>query len=220
MLFVAGARNLAMPAQPASGEIPSRRKEASAQRRQAVLDAGLEVFSTRGFAAARLDDVAERAGVAKGTIYLFFKDKEDLFEQIVLGAAAPVLARIEIVISRADLPLDEMLSRLFEVFQSEILATKRKKILRLVITEGVRFPKIAEFYYREVIAKGLALIRRLARTARARGELSSDEIERFPQLVFAPLLMTVVWEGLFSKVEPLDVGGLLRAHRKVLLGSK
>lgn len=209
-----------MPATPAIGRPPSRRQEASAQRRQAVIDAGLEVFSTRGFAAARLDDVAERAGVAKGTIYLFFKDKEDLFEQIVLGATAPVLARIESVISRADLPLEETLSRLFEVFQSEILATKRKEILRLVITEGARFPKIAEFYYREVIAKGMALIRRLARNASARGELSSNEIERFPQLVFAPLLMAVIWEGLFSKVEPLDVGGLLRAHRNVLLRPK
>jgi AcrR family transcriptional regulator len=209
-----------MPSPPAIAKAPSRRKEASARRRQAVLDAGLEVFSTHGFAAARLDDVAERAGVAKGTIYLFFEDKEDLFEQIVLGAAAPVLARIDGVISRTDLPLEEMLSRLFEVFQSEILTTKRKEILRLVITEGAHFPKIAEFYYREVIAKGLALIRRLARTASARGELFSNEIERFPQLVFAPLLMTVIWEGLFSKVEPLDVGGLLRAHRNVLLGSK
>jgi AcrR family transcriptional regulator len=209
-----------MPATPAIGRPLSRRQEASAQRRQAVIDAGLEVFSTRGFAAARLDDVAERAGVAKGTIYLFFKDKEDLFEQIVLGAAAPVLARIESVISRTDLPLEEILSRLFEVFQSEILATKRKEILRLVITEGGRFPKIAEFYYREVIAKGMALIRRLARNASARGELSSNEIERFPQLVFAPLLMTVIWEGLFSKVEPLDVEGLLRAHRNVLLRPK
>ena len=209
-----------MPASPAIGRPLSRRQEASAQRRQAIIDAGLDVFSTRGFAAARLDDVAERAGVAKGTIYLFFKDKEDLFEQIVLGAAAPVLARIESVISRADLPLEEILSRLFEVFQSEILATKRKEILRLVITEGARFPKIAEFYYREVIAKGMALIRRLARNASARGELSSNEIERFPQLVFAPLLMTVIWEGLFSKVEPLDVGGLLRAHRNVLLRPK
>jgi AcrR family transcriptional regulator len=209
-----------MPATRAIGRPLSRRQEASAQRRQAVIDAGLEVFSTRGFAAARLDDVAERAGVAKGTIYLFFRDKEDLFEQIVLGAAAPVLARIESVVSRADLPLEEILSRLFEVFQSEILATKRKEILRLVITEGARFPKIAEFYYGEVIAKGMALIRRLARNASARSELSSNEIERFPQLVFAPLLLAVIWEGLFSKVEPLDVGGLLRAHRNVLLRPK
>jgi AcrR family transcriptional regulator len=198
---------------------PSRRKEASALRRQAVLDAALDVFALHGFAAARLDDVAEKARVAKGTIYLMFKDKEDLFEQIVLGAVAPVLALVDRVANRSDLSLDETLARMFAVFQAEVLATRRKEIIRLVLTEGARFPKIAEFYHREVIGKGLALIRQVARTAHARGELSSDQLERFPQLVFAPLLMTVIWDALFARIEPLDVAGLLAAHRNLLLGT-
>ncbi len=197
---------------------PSRRQQASEQRRRAILDAGLEVFAAHGFAAARLDEVAEKAGVAKGTIYLFFKDKEDLFEQIVLGAIGPVIARLEGVAQQADLPVDVLLTRLFEVFRTEILATKRKEITRLVIAEGGRFPKIAAFYHREVISKGVALMRRVAQRAMERGEMHSDSLARFPHLAFAPLLLAVIWDGVFAKIDPLDVEGLLAAHRELLLG--
>ena len=198
----------------------SRRQEASDQRRQAVLDAGLTEFAARGFAAARLDDVAQKAGVAKGTIYLFFKDKEDLFEQIVIGAAAPVLNHVKDLASRVDIPADVVLSSIFELFRREILGTQRREIIRLVLTEGQRFPRIAEFYHREVIAKAMALLRQLAQRARARGELPTDVIERFPQLVMAPLLLALLWDGLFSALEPLDIEGMLRAHHDLLTGRR
>jgi AcrR family transcriptional regulator len=194
-----------------------RRRQASEQRRQAILRAGLEVFAARGFAAARLEDVAEKAGVAKGTIYLFFQDKEDLFEQIVLGAVTPVLGMIARAAAAPDTPTDLVLRRLFELFRAEVLATWRREVLRLVITEGPRFPRIAEFYHREVISKGLGIIRGLAQRGVARGELRSDALARFPQLVFAPLLLALIWDGLFSAIEPLDVEGLLAAHRELLL---
>ena len=208
-----------MPKKSATGLAPSLRKEASEQRRQAILEAGIDVFAAQGFAAARLDDVAEKAAVAKGTIYLFFNCKEDLFEQIVLGALTPLLHRLDSIVSETDLPFDSMLTGLFDLFQTEILATKRKEIIRLVITEGARFPRIAEFYHREVITKGLALIRRAAQRARRRGELSSKALERFPQLLFAPVLMAVIWHAVFSKIEPLDVNGLLAAHLEILLAN-
>lgn len=196
----------------------TRRKAASEVRRQLILDAGLEVFAAKGFAAARLDDVAEKAGVAKGTIYLSFKDKEDLFEQIVLGAISPLLGRLSSFADTDDLPFEAMIAGLYAMFRAEILGTRRKEILRLVISEGVRFPRIADFYHREVISKGAALLRRIADRSRARGEPVPEDISRFPQLVFAPLLLAVLWDGLFSRIEPLDVEGLLAAQRGLLLG--
>lgn len=198
---------------------PSRRHVASERRRQAVISAALDVFSSDGFAAARLDDVAEKAGVAKGTIYLFFKDKEDLFEQILVTAVAPVLAKVEALAAEQSMPLDDMLAALHEYFRKEVLATKRREVIRLVLTEGRRFPRIAEIYHREVISKGLALITKIARRARKRGELASDDLAEFPHLIFAPLIMSLLWDGLFSKTEALDVGGLLAAHRRVLTGA-
>jgi AcrR family transcriptional regulator len=186
-------------------------------RRQAILDAGLAQFAAQGFAATKLDDVAAKAGVAKGTIYLYFRDKQDLFEQIVREAVAPVIARIEGMAQLPDVPTQMVVKALFDVFRTEVLGTHRKDVLRLVLTEGPRSPAIAEFYHREVVSRGLRLIGELLERAKAKGELAADGLSKFPQLVFAPLIMAVVWDGLFAEIDPLDVEKMLAVHREVLL---
>jgi AcrR family transcriptional regulator len=189
-------------------------------RRQAILEAALTVFTSEGFAAAKLDDVAEKAGVAKGTIYLHFKDKQDLFEQMVREAVSPVIARLEALAQIPEVPAEMVLRTMFEVFRTEVLGTSRKDLLRLVLTEGPRFPAIAEFYHREVVSRGLKLMGGILKRARAKGELSADGPARFPQLVVAPLLLAVIWDGLFEAIEPLDVKGLLDAYRELLLSTQ
>jgi len=188
-------------------------------RREAILQAGLTVFAAEGYAATKLDDVADKAGVAKGTIYIHFKDKQDLFEQMVRDAVLPVIARLEGIAETPDLPAELVFKALFDLFRTEVLETKRKDVLRLVMTEGPRFPAIAEFYHREVISRGLKQIGVLLRRAEARGELAHPSIVKFPQLVFAPLIMAVIWDALFARIEPLELEGLLVAHRQLLLGS-
>src|SRR5437762_11285989 len=111
----------------------------AAARRDAILDAALDEFAARGFAATRLDDVARRADVAKGTIYLHFADKETLFQELIRTELSPVVAALENV-SHADIPFRAITSQLIEVFAREIFETRRKDVIRLVITEGPRFP--------------------------------------------------------------------------------
>lgn len=195
-----------------------RRQQASEQRREAILAAALEVFASDGFAAARLDDVAAKAGVAKGTIYLFFEDKEHLFEQILISAITPVLAQVEALASAPAMSLDEVLAAMFAYFRKEVLGTRRREVIRLVLSEGRRFPRIVEAYHREVVSKGLAIVTKIARRAHERGELAHRDLVRFPHLVFAPLLLAVIWDSLFSRLEPLDVEGLLTTHRSLLAG--
>jgi AcrR family transcriptional regulator len=185
-------------------------------RRQAILDAALAVFAADGFAAAKLDDVAAKAGVAKGTIYLHFKDKQDLFEQMVREAASPVIARLEALASAPDLPAGLMFRSVFEMFRTEVLGTSRKDVLRLVLTEGPRFPAIAALYHREVVSRGLRLMGEMLGRANARGELPVGDLARFPQLIVAPLVLSFVWDSLFAAIEPLDVEGLLDTHRQLL----
>jgi AcrR family transcriptional regulator len=198
------------------GELARRAPEA---RRQAILEAALGVFVAQGFAAAKLDDVAEKAGVAKGTIYLHFKDKQDLFEQMVRAAVSPVIERLEALAKVPDLPAETVLKSLYGLFRIEVLGTSRKDLLRLVIAEGPRFPAIAEFYYREVVSRGVALMRGVLRRAAERGELAVDGVATYPQLIVAPLILAVVWDGLCGAIEPLDVEGLLDVYRGLLLRS-
>src|SRR5262245_36675274 len=206
----------------ASGRAPRKparaRKVAPAARRQAILDAALDVFAERGFEAARLEDVATRAGVAKGTLYLYFRDKEALFEELVRGAVSPIIEAVSRAASAPDVPAHVVLDTFFELFRKEVLGTKRKLLLRLIIAEGPRFPRVAEFYHREVVTRGIALMRGVAERAARTGEFGGDAAARFPQLIVAPLILAVVWDSLFARIDPLDVAGLLNAHREVLTG--
>src|SRR5262249_41202677 len=157
---------------------------------EAILAAALEEFSAHGFEAARLDDVAKRAGIAKGTIYLYFSDKEALFQALVRSYISPVVGTLEHV-SQIKAPLRVMIEQLAELFVREIVETRRKDIIRLIISEGPRFPKLAEFYYREVIARALTAMRAVLRGAVERGEIGNDALVQFPQLIIAPGLVAI-----------------------------
>lgn len=218
-----GRETKVRPARPAGAprrKIGRARKLEPAQRRLAILDAALSVFAERGFEAARLDDVAARAGVAKGTLYLYFDDKEKLFEEVVRGAVNPIVERLTALATAPDLPIGNALEALFQVFENEVLATKRKLIIRLIIAEGPRFPRIAEFYYRNVVGRVMPLIRAMAKRAVARGELSTDAFARYPQLVAAPLLVAIIWDALFQRIAPLDFADFFRAHGEMLAAGK
>jgi AcrR family transcriptional regulator len=210
-----GARGSSAKAQNATGGARAKRGVA---RREAILKAALEEFSARGFEAARLDDVARRAGIAKGTIYLYFSDKETLFQELVRSEISPIVGTLEHV-SHVEAPIRMIAEQFVELFVREIIETRRKDIIRLIISEGPRFPKLAEFYYREVISRALGAVRAVLRRAVERGELANDAIARFPQLLIAPALVAIVWNALFDRFEPLDVRAMLRAHFDFMFGA-
>jgi AcrR family transcriptional regulator len=202
----------------ARGEGSGVRAQRSTARRQAILKAALEEFSVRGFEAARLDDVARRAGIAKGTIYLYFSDKEALFQELVRSEISPIVGALEHV-SHVEAPIRMIAEQFVELFVREIIETRRKDIIRLILSEGPRFPKLAEFYYREVIARALAAVRAVLHRAVERGELPNDALARFPQLLVAPALVAIQWNALFDRFEPLDARALLRAHFDFIFGA-
>jgi|CXWL01.1.fsa_nt_gi AcrR family transcriptional regulator len=186
-------------------------------KRAAILTAALEEFSSAGFAAARLDDVARRAGVAKGTIYLYFRDKDDLFQELVRGTLAPLIGIVE-GLRDTDIPMRALADHIAELFVTQIYMTNRKNVVRLMITEGRRFPKLAEFYYREVLSRMIGALRALLQRAADRGEVSPALVQ-FPQILVAPGIVAIFWEGLFDRFEPLDVRALMKAHLQLVLVS-
>jgi AcrR family transcriptional regulator len=209
------------PVQPSRGAARSKigRGAHSAARREAILVAALDEFSMRGFDATRIDDVAKRADVGKGTVYLYFKDKESLFQELIRAMLTPLIGAIE-ALGAVDMPLNAFAERLTDLFVREVYETRRRDVIRLIISEGRRFPKLAEFYYREVLSRVLKTVRNLLRRALERGELADDALIRFPQLLIAPGIIAIFWSGLFDRFEPLDVRAMMRANCERLFAAR
>jgi AcrR family transcriptional regulator len=219
---VRGAQRKASIAKPKRAEkrAPAGKREArSAERRDAILAAALEEFAVNGFAGTRLDDIAKRAKIAKGTIYLYFADKETLFQELLRAMFAPIVAALE-NIPQSDLPTRDIMERMIELFVRDVIGTRRKDVIRLVIAEGPRFPKLAEFHYREVLSRIMAAMGALMARAIARGEVKNPAYAKFPQLIAAPGLVAVVWSGLFERFAPLDVAAMMRAHLDIIFGER
>jgi AcrR family transcriptional regulator len=217
----------AAPAKPSTPALPeatspkpaSSRAARAAERREAIIEAALDEFIARGYAATRLDDVASRAGVAKGTIYLHFADKETLFQELVRTALVPLIGRLA-----APPPpggsVRAALEAFAQTFAREVVSTRRGDILRLIVAEGARFPSVADFYYREVVSRGLAGMRALIELGIKSGEIRQEGLAQFPQIVVAPVIVAVIWQGLFARHAPLDAGEMFRVHLDLIFGER
>ena len=130
----------------------------------------------------------------------------------------PLVGTIE-AMGEAELPLAVLADRIVELFVREVYETRRKDVIRLMISEGRRFPKLAEFYYREVLSRIIAAVRSLLRRAAARGEVP-EALADFPQIVAAPGLVAIIWSGLFERFEPLDVRKMMKTHVDLLFAPR
>ena len=205
-----------------SAELPLiklNRAERAAERRQAIIDAAMEEFISRGFAATRLDDIAKRAGVAKGTIYLHFRDKESMFEELIRTAIVPLVGRMHAPPALGGTVRDAI-EGFARTFIQEIATTRRGDIVRLIVAEGPRFPAIADFYYREVVSKGLAGMRAMIELGIARGEIKNANLAKYPQIMVAPALIAVIWQSLFARHAPLDAIEMFRTHLDLVFGER
>jgi AcrR family transcriptional regulator len=180
----------------------------------------MDEFIARGFAATRLDDVAKRAGVAKGTIYLHFKDKEALFEELIRTAIVPLVNRLAAGPPPVGGSVRDMIEGFARTFIQEVTTTRRGDIVRLIVAEGPRFPEIADFYYREVVSKGLAGMRAAITLGIARGEIKHRDLAQFPQILIAPAMIAVIWQSLFARHAPLDAYEMFRVHLDLIFGER
>jgi AcrR family transcriptional regulator len=218
-----GGRQAAATSSVVSSRQPkpaSNRAERAAERRGAIIEAAMDEFIARGFAATRLDDVARRAGVAKGTIYLHFKDKESMFEELIRTAIVPMITRLWGTPPQPGASVRDMVEGFAKTFIEEVATTRRGDLVRLIVAEGPRFPAVADFYYREVVSRGLGGMRALIELGIARGEIKQKNLARFPQIMVAPALIAVIWQSLFSRHAPLDALEMFRVHLDLIFGER
>jgi AcrR family transcriptional regulator len=196
----------------------ARRKDA---RPEEIIAAALELFVERGFAATRLDDVAARAGVSKGTLYLYFENKEDLFKAVVRGNVLPVLQHGEKLVEAFSGSSADLVRKLVRGWWELTGSTKIAGIPKLVIAEAGNFPDLAKFYYDEVIQRALSMFRTVLQRGADAGEFREVDIEHVVHVALAPLVMLAVWGHSFAccEHEKLQPARYIEAYLDMLLHS-
>lgn len=191
-----------MPCPFKTGPRWTRRKDA---RPQELIAAALDLFVERGYAATRLDQVAARAGVSKGTLYLYFPGKEELFKAVVRETVVPILGEAEDAIGRCQGSSAALFREIVLGWWERFGNTKLSGIAKLMIAESGNFPELARFYHEEVIRRGNAMIARLLERGVAAGEFRPCDAQRMTEVIVAPMLMLMLWKHSFGcHVESID----------------
>ena len=196
---------------------PKPRRRRKDERPEEILAAALDEFADKGYAATRLDDVARRAGVAKGTIYLYYAGKTELFQAVVRRALSPQLDQIEAMALAYPGPAEAFLRGPFLALQRHLLQSDLRRLARVLLAEGPLFPDLTEFYYREVVSRGLGMMRVLIVRGVERGEFRETALAQLPQPLIAGALVALVWESLFGRFHPLDTERMLETYITLLL---
>ncbi|OYT91243.1 MAG: TetR family transcriptional regulator [Burkholderiales bacterium PBB3] len=175
-----------------------RRKDA---RPGELLDAALELFVEKGFAATRAEEVAKRAGVSKGTLFLYFSSKEELFKAVVRENLSGQFTEWNAMFDCFPGTTPEMLKFCMHSWWERIGSTKASGITKLMMSEAGNFPELAEFYKAEVIRPGNLLIQRLIQRGIDRGEFRPIDAQKAVYVVLAPLLFLALWTHSFGSLD-------------------
>ena len=187
-------------------------------RRADILKAAQAVFNARGFAGARMEDVAGAVGVSKAAIYLQFSSKETLFEALVtevIEATLPAAAPPEF----GTLPAPALIEHFVATMAERLTSPDVAFVPRVIIGEGANFPELARFYHDHVIARGMGVVEAIIRHGVTRGELACDDPPMAARSLIGGLLLGAVWKMVFEPVgaEPLDPARLARVHARTVL---
>ena len=188
-------------------------------RPREICTAALDVFSEKGFAAAKLDEIAQRAGVSKGTLYLYFKDKEDLFRAVVRDTVAPNIDTVRSMVEGVDLPFAEIVRMFLPRFAALTTQVRVGAVAKMVIGESRNFPELAKVWHDEVVSKALGLIAGMIERAQAKGEVRAGDPRLHAFTLMGPMLMGLLWRETLQPAggAPLDLQALATQHADTVL---
>lgn len=200
---------------PASEPRWHRRKEA---RPTEILEAALAEFVERGYAAARLEDIAKRAGCTKGTIFLYFANKEELFKGVVRANVIPRIELSEQIVAEHQGPVRDLLVKLLRLRWEGIYDPRLSGLPKLMFSEAGNFPDLARFFHDEVMARSHALIERVLRLGIERGEFRPLDVHSTARFAVTPIVMAALWKHSFAQCgAPVDPVAYFESSLDVLL---
>jgi len=190
-----------------------------AERPAEIVQAAMEVFAEKGFAAARLDDIAGRAGVSKGALYLYFETKEELFRAVVGQAIAPNLVVVRAMMAAHPGPFADLLRALAGRIGLLVTTLPVGGVVKMVIGEAGNFPQLARVWHDELVAHMLEGLTEAVRKAQARGEVKAGDPRIYAIQVIGPILLSVIWDQVFTPIgaEPFDVPAVAHQHVETMI---
>ena len=191
-----------------------RRKE---DRPQEITEAALHAFAEKGYAATRVEEVAKRAGVSKGLLYLYFKTKEELFKAVIRSFVVPKIDELTAVVDSNEMSSEDFLRGPFLDFVKTLPGSPVSVLIRLMIAEGPKHPDLLQFYWDNVISRGLGALERVIARGVENGEFRPSVADDFPHLFVMPVVFSVLFRLLFEKQSP-DTDRLIEAQVDLLLG--
>ena len=193
-----------------------RRKTA---RPAEIVEAALDVFAERGFAAARLDDIARRAGVSKGALYLYFETKEDLFRAAVRTAVAPNIDAIKAVAEAFDGPFAQLVPMILARAAQILGASRLGSVVKMVVGESRNFPDLARIWHDDVVAVMLDLMTGIIARAQARGEVGPGNPRLHAFSLAGPMIMAVLYREVFGDAvtDAPDLSAMAKQHAETVL---
>jgi AcrR family transcriptional regulator len=194
------------------------RRRRKAERPKEILEAAFIEFSRNGYATTTLDQIAERAGVTKGTIYVYFENKEHLFISMVREVMKTALDTVHDMFERHEDSTADLLRAQFSFIYAHIVEDRRRlEVVRMLIAEAPRFPALADRYYDEILRPCLELLRQAIQRGVDRGEIRQSSIVNSPQVVIAPIALVDLWMMMFGDRQPLDLKAYFNAHIDLVL---
>lgn len=200
-----------------AGQPKFRRRKAD--RPDEIVAAAFEVFAEKGFAAARLDDIAARAGVSKGAIYLYFATKEDIFQAVVEQGVAPNLHNLAALAAANPQTFPDLIRAFAKVMAHVASTTPLGGIIKMVIGEARNFPELARVWHDRLIVPALGALTAAIAAAQARGEIRAGDPRHYAAGLISPLLVGVMWRETFTPIgaEPFDLPALMEQHVETVL---
>ncbi|WP_207790032.1 TetR/AcrR family transcriptional regulator [Sphingosinicella humi] len=194
-----------------------RRKE---DRPGDICAAALQVFAEKGFAGARIEEIARRAGLSKGTLYLYFPTKEAVFRAVVRDAVAPNIEVIRQTVLASDQPFDELVRMLLPRVAEIITAVPLGAVLKMVVGESRNFPELAKVWHDDVVLKAVTILSDAIENAQDRGEVRPGDSRIHAFSLVGPMLLGVLWRETFTPVgaAEIDLPAIARQHAETVLG--
>jgi AcrR family transcriptional regulator len=194
------------------------RRRRKAERPHEILEAAFAEFSRNGYAMTTLDQIAERAGVTKGTMYVYFENNEHLFISMVRELMKVTLDTVQDMFERHDGSTADLLREQFSfIYQHIVEDRRRREVVRMLIAEASRFPALADRYHEEIHCPCMELLKQAIQRGVDRGEIRSSAVTDCPLVIIAPIALVDMWMMMFDERYPLDLKTYFDAHLELVL---